>query len=421
MIALCSLFILMQDPDEKLRAMQEQLDAMKRQLQDMEAIKQKLAQMELEMAVLRAEAAPMPSAREEKPTPLNFLNPTITVFGNLGVRIDSKTVRNEEGDQVDDHFFLRAVEVDFRAAVDPYADAVVILAVEQEGDGEFAVEAEEAYAVLKRLPILEDAPLGMRVKAGRFRPPFGVVNQLHLHDLPWVTRPEAVVEYLGSESGNSFFEGGWADEGGGLSFLLPDALTPEDMAVELSYYAMDTGSIAIADGNGGTIPGHMARAQWNIKADDENDFILGSSYYRETGHRGIDLFGGDFMFRHKPDDFQSVVVGGELFYGDRKFYVDDTRARNTPLGGFVYVQYQPDWPWYLGARFDRIDDVDDDELQTSVAGAHVSYYTSEFLRFRVGYEHRWSDIDLEDGNNSVFVELNWIFGSHPTEPFWVNR
>jgi hypothetical protein len=27
----------------------------------------------------------------------------------------------------------------------------------------------------------------------------------------------------------------------------------------------------------------------------------------------------------------------------------------------------------------------------------------------------------ENKRNTVFVELNWLFGSHPPEPFWVNK
>jgi hypothetical protein len=51
----------------------------------------------------------------------------------------------------------------------------------------------------------------------------------------------------------------------------------------------------------------------------------------------------------------------------------------------------------------------------------VSYYFSEFLRARLNYEHRWSDIASENSRNSLLMELTWIFGSHPPEPFWVNR
>jgi len=43
------------------------------------------------------------------------------------------------------------------------------------------------------------------------------------------------------------------------------------------------------------------------------------------------------------------------------------------------------------------------------------------LRFRAGYEHRWSDAAAEDGINSFVAEVNVVFGSHPTEPYWVNR
>lgn len=407
MLSLC-LALALQDPDEKLRAMQDQIDALQRRLAD----------LEMEIQVMKLEAAE-PVAQEERPTPANVFNPQITVFGNMAARLDSRTVRSPEGDQVDDHLFLRGVEVDFRAAVDPYADAVAILAVEQEPDGGFEVDAEEAFAVLKRLPFIEDAPLGMKLKAGKFRPPFGTVNTMHLHDLPWTTRPEPVVEYLGTEHG-SFFESGWSDVGGGVSFFLPEALTPEDTAVEFDYYAMDTGGIAIADGNGGTIPGHVARGNLFIRADDENQVNVGTSLYREDGHRGIDLYGLDFMFRHRPDQFESFVLGGELFYGDRKGYADGARVRNTPLGWFVYAQYQFDPPWYVGVRYDVAEDVDDDTLEERVLGAYVSYYTSEFLRLRLGVEHRWSDVFADDGN-TVMLELNWVFGSHPVEPYWVNR
>lgn len=415
------MILLAAQQDERVNKVLQEIDALKKQLQEMDALKKRVADLEQELKVMKLEAEAPAAAPATPPPQANVFNPAITVFGNLAARLDSDTVRSPDGDQVDDHFFLRSVEVDFRAAVDPYADAVATLAVEQEADGGFAVEAEEAYVVLKRLPILEDAPLGMKLKAGRHRPPFGIVNQLHLHDLPWVTRPEAVVKYLGSEGG-SFFESGWSEEGAGISFLLPDAVTPEGTAVELAYHAMDTGSIAIGEGNGGTIPGHVARGAWFIRFDPDNTLNLGSSFYRESGHHSIGLYGADVMFKHQPDAFESVVVGGEVFYGDRTF--DDPaglRVRNTPVGWFAYVQYQPDQPWYLGLRYDRVEDVDDDDLETGVLGLTVSYYTSEFLRLRLGVEQRWSDIDLEDDVTSLYFELNWIFGAHPVEPFWVNR
>jgi hypothetical protein len=68
-----------------------------------------------------------------------------------------------------------------------------------------------------------------------------------------------------------------------------------------------------------------------------------------------------------------------------------------------------------------VQDIQDTSLTTQVAAGYLSYYTSEFLRFRAGYEHRWSDVAADNGINSFIAEVNVVFGSHPTEPYWVNR
>ena len=46
---------------------------------------------------------------------------------------------------------------------------------------------------------------------------------------------------------------------------------------------------------------------------------------------------------------------------------------------------------------------------------------SEFFRARLSYEHLTSDLDEEDGRNTFLLEVNVVFGAHPTEPFWVNK
>jgi hypothetical protein len=89
------------------------------------------------------------------------------------------------------------------------------------------------------------------------------------------------------------------------------------------------------------------------------------------------------------------------------------------LAGYGFAQVQLSWHTYLGARYDYAQDIADDRLATQLVAGYLSYYTSEFLRFRAGYEHRWSDIPAQDGVNSFIAEVNVVFGSHPTEPYWV--
>jgi hypothetical protein len=122
------------------------------------------------------------------------------------------------------------------------------------------------------------------------------------------------------------------------------------------------------------------------------------------------------------------VLGGELFYADRRFAVDgdgdgvpETERQASPLAWYGFAQVQLSWHSYLGARYDYAQDIADPSVTTQVAAGYLSYYTSEYLRLRAGYEHRWSDVPADDGVDSFLAEINVVFGSHPTEPYWVNR
>ena len=96
-------------------------------------------------------------------------------------------------------------------------------------------------------------------------------------------------------------------------------------------------------------------------------------------------------------------------------------GRGKPKGISIFSQWQLDRRQYVGLRWDQTDTLFNPALKRRSITPYYSYYFSEFLRFRINYEHRWSDLFTEDGRNSVFIELNWLFGSHPPEPFWVNK
>ncbi|HTF89060.1 MAG TPA: hypothetical protein VK843_11670, partial [Planctomycetota bacterium] len=129
-------------------------------------------------------------------------NPAITVFGNFLARHDDQHVFVDDdpaNERVDNRFMLREAELDFRAAIDPWADGVMIFSFAQDEPHEFSAEVEEGYVTLKKLPLLDTAPLGLKVKAGRFRPEFGRFNFTHLHDLPQPSYPRAMTAFLGPE------------------------------------------------------------------------------------------------------------------------------------------------------------------------------------------------------------------------------
>jgi hypothetical protein len=399
------------------------LDARVKALEvDLEDTRDANADLKSEVADLKAQLA-----ASKPPASLNALNPQITAFLNAAMRADDRQVTTPEGVAIDDRPFLRTAEIDFRAAVDPYADAVLIVALENEAGEGFGAEIEEGYVVVKRLPVLESAPLGLKLKIGRYRAAIGNANRLHMHDLPWTTRPLPIARFLGSENGE-FFESGYNPVGINADVLLPEIIP--GAVIELNADVVDGGGIAISDGEHAH-PGFIGRANVFFTARDTHDVNLGVSGYYEGGAHRAGLVAADALYKWKPlaaGEFRSVVIGGELFYGDRKFGLDttgdgvpDMDVQTTPLAWYGFAQVQLSWHVYLGARYDYAQDIADPSIVSQVAAGYLSYYTSEFLRFRAGYEHRWSDVAADDGINSFIAEVNVVFGSHPTEPYWVNR
>lgn len=385
---------------------------------ELDRLKKKVTRLEDDVEKLQEEEVKRKEKGEgqEKPAILGALNPAITVFLNTAARVDDGIARDPSGNRIDDSLILRTGELDFRASVDPYVDGVMILDISQRG-GEFELEIEEGYGVIKRIPIVEAAPLGMRIKAGRYRAPLGFTNLLHMHDLPWSTRPLSA-QYITTE--NLYSESGYNMDGGGVSLKLPSF---EKTSFDLDFHLAQPGRVTFTEGNDAGAPAFLGHLGFFWKPGDDHQISLGLSGYAERGDLASSLVGLDVLYRWFPVGvFRSLVLGGELFYLDRRFLDGNGDEEGTgPIGFYLFAQYQIDRHWYAGLRWDYAQSIEDDTLDTNVLAAYLSYYTSEYFRIRLGYEHRFSDVEEQDGNNTVILEFNFVFGSHAPEPWWVNR
>jgi hypothetical protein len=351
-------------------------------------------------------------------------NPGMTAFINFAARGDSKKVYDaaDPANEISNRPFLRTVEMELLGAVDPYASAVAVISLENQAGKDFGVDAEEAYGLLKRIPILEDAPLGMKLKIGKYRAPFGVSNKIHMHDLPWTTRPLAVARYLGTDHGD-FFESGFNPTGVDMDFYVPNPIPQTTM--EMNLDVVRAGELTLSGGRGGGQPAYVGHLNLSRDWSNQHLLIFGLSAYEEHGAAVTRLYGADVTYKWAPleeRESHSFVAGGEVFAG-RHVYGDTagTLSDNSPVGWYTYMQYQTSYWLYLGLRYDWVEEPSNDRLVTRSAGGYASYYTTEFLRLRLGYEHRWSDIPLQNNVNTVLLEVNLVFGSHPTEPYWVNK
>jgi hypothetical protein len=401
---------------------------------DKKDLEARVAELEREVERLRQnedEAAPQ-SAQPPPPaaTSANLLNPTVTAIGNGLYRYDDRAV-GEAGERIDNNFNVREVELDLRAAVDPFADGVVIASFESERVGEFEAGIEEGYVNIKRLPfpVFDDPPLGLKLKVGRFRPEIGRINRLHLHDLPQMTRPMVIEEFFGEE--------GFVGNGLSAQFFIPTPFD-EESALELTAQLLTGGGVLIAPGPPQS-PAAVGNLRWFRTVAGAHNFDLSLIFHfgRTDPEATLNAmtYSADFLYKWKPlrgGEFRSFVVGGQVFYTRRAFLeevdtdgdgqIDASERRDTnPLGYFAFTQYQLDRSTYLGVRWDDTAAIAGDQFRRRAVSGYLTWYTSEFLRFRVGYERRLSDIAEENGRNSAFAEINLVFGAHPPEPFWVNR
>lgn len=415
------------------RAQESAIDALKKQLKEMQEQMQKMIER---IELLEQEQVP-----EQTPSPQpaqvggqsipGALNPAISVIGNFVARGDSRRVFNEDEDRISNKMNLREAEIDMRAAIDPYADGVLIASLESETPGQFSAGVEEAYVTIKKFPFLDAPPLGLKLKVGRFRPTFGKFNILHTHDLPTTFRSLPTAEFMGEE--------GFIQNGVSGNFFIPTPWDPSsslDATVEL----LNGGDVAISSDARSRLS-YLGHLRWYRTLVDGHDLELGgSSYFHPSGNSvgSADFHGLDFMYRWKPfrlGEYKSFLLGGEMMFARRPYPkasepADVERAitlrdlqpgNGKPFGYSLFSQWQFNQRTYAGLRWDKTTTLFDPGLKRHSLTPYVSYYFSEFLRARLSYEHRWSDLFTENKRNSVFFELNWVFGSHPPEPFWVNR
>jgi len=354
--------------------------------------------------------------------PFTVLNPRMTVSGDFLWRTDDKKVyvdRIPTNDRIDDTINMREVEMDLRASVDPFVDAVAVISVSSEVPGQFGIEVEEFYAVIKSLPLpfWETPPLGTKIKVGRFRTQFGLNNISHTHDLPQSDRPLVIEEFLGPDGMNA--------NGISTTSFLP---SPGDTALELTLQALQGGSANVAQDNNQLC--YLGNLNWFVPLGDEHSVNASAiGFYgvnSEAEHHQDVVSSLDVLYKWKPlrqGEYQSFLLGGQMIYARHEFDdpVSGVGERTHPFGYTVWAQYQFSAQLYGGVRWDQTDMLTNDREHRLKVSPYFTWYTSEFFRARFTYEHTWSDDPVEAGLDSFFVELVVVFGAHPPEPFWVNK
>lgn len=348
--------------------------------------------------------APVVAPQEPPPTPTGQLyaagakvfNPDISAIGNfLGVA--GENALSEQPSMQ-----LNEAEVAFQAVVDPYARADFFLSATPEG-----LEVEEGYLTFTALPA------GLLLKVGQMRAPFGKVNTMHTHILPWADRPLVLQNLLGGEEG-------LADSGVSVSRLIPNNFmflegTGEVYQGQSDVFQTDRRSRLM----------YLGRLRGYRDLSESTNVDLGVSYAHGPTDAGPDLdkrlIGIDATFRWHPLQraiYRQFVGRTELMWSRQELPfspIPEIANRVRAFGFFSSADYQFARRWYVGARIDRSGRALTPDLTDAGGSFHLTFRPTEFSQIRGQY--RRTNYAEGISANELLFQLNFSIGAHGAHVF----
>ena len=322
----------------------------------------------------------------------------------------------------ENRFFPREVELSLFGQIDPFARGEMrIESGEEAPGGEMNVTLAEAFITLLTLPY------GTQAKLGQMRNRFGWSNVIHEHDLPWIDRPDVYRVFLGEEGlKEKGVEGTW----------VPDFLP---------FYVQVLGGVFNGDNETAfgrgllTHPLATGRMMTFFDLTDTQALQVGASVANgETAERlRSTLLGFDLKYKFRPEGWLHplLTLGSEGIYsirrtergvdvdGDGSPDLFQKQTRNS-FGWYGWGELQPWRRWAFGVRYDSTQFPDAPGYQWAVE-PYVTFYPSEFLRFRMAYKHtdRSHPFDVAGNGGSarlvdeLLFQATFILGAHPAHAF----
>ncbi len=330
---------------------------------------------------------------------------------------------------LENYFFPRSVELDLFGQIDPYARAVVRFEAEQDQrGGDISVNLAEANLTLMTLPFNTQA------KLGRMRNRFGLTNELHEDALPFIPRPDVYVQFFGQE--------GLVENGAEFTWVPP-----------LPFYLELLGGVFNGDNETAfglaslRNPLATGRVRTFLELGDYGAVQFGMSVANGLQPDRLNnlILGWDLKYKYTPEGWQHALlaVGGELLYQIRRVNVagedldgdgvPDTSGQKQTLNRVGWYGYGELRPFRFGmlSRFAPGFRYDWTEYATSpghqwAVQPYLSFFPSDFLRFRIGYKHTQGNTPgccTNTGIGSARIKDEWFFqstfilGAHPFHPF----
>jgi hypothetical protein len=336
-------------------------------------------------------------------------------------------------------FNARNLELAFDGAVDPYFEGFVNIVFKLDNDNGTEVEAEEAFLQSTSLPY------NLQLKAGQYFAPFGRLNPTHPHTWDFADAPLVAGRFLGSD--------GLRGVGAQISWVAPVSwyshllFSVQNGRGGTGYSFRNPGDDGVFYGRETTDREMRGLQDLVIEPRWENSFDLsttqtvlvgvsGAFGSNETGANSrTQIYGADLLYKWKSPRAEAgypfVKWQTEGMYRvfeagrgvDKTFPVEETFH---DWGMYSQVLWGFKKGWVAGVRGDylhmtesRFTD-DPDRQSRSRATANLTWYPTEFSRFRLQYNHDFLEANhfLDDREaDSLFLQFEFILGAHGAHKF----
>ncbi len=291
--------------------------------------------------------------------------PDIGAVGDFTFRQSDIRKGDARYNPADDKFQPRDTQLIFFSPIDPYTTAQI--SIDKPNNGAFNIE--EAFLTFNKLPY------DLSLRAGQFRPEFGLLNETDTFQLPMLNRPNALAFYIGDD--------GLIEPGLNLKGYIPN---PWDLPLKADFnFVSGINAISFNHRQGSNYDfAYIGTLDYSRDLFTTGALTTGASFAGGPGPGGATYMADPYIqLRYSPTQRQVWTWNLEALLSERTGANDHGLKR----GIYTLLDYNFRLRWHAGALV-NVADVPGVPSGTELGLSPIlTYFVSDNTRLRLQYTH----------------------------------